>query len=160
MAVDVLTTAITNFMTRMVLLEPLSIAQVTANTPADDQWKWTAQTMPYWGNRPMGLREMGRDGKWEFTLNARLWIAQSGGTMVETTTPQNRAFQYIPECLRYFQTIRADLAVGAYTALTMLAPEGIAITCPRGLDYTINPFGTTEAFYIDFIIVAPFQLGM
>jgi hypothetical protein len=80
--------------------------------------------------------------------------------MIETSTPQNLAFQYIPECLRYFQPIRSDLAVGAYTALTYLAPEGITISCPRGLDYEMSPVSKMEAFYIDFIIVAPFQLGM
>jgi hypothetical protein len=159
-ALDALTVAVNALVARILILEPLSIAQITANSTAEDMWLWQ-DVPPYWTNRPTGLRELSRDGKWQLSLVAQLVISNVyGSNAAGETTPQENAFQYIPECLRYFQAIRSDLAVGAYAELTLIAPEGLTIACERGLNYGLNPVTGANMLYIEFQFTIPFQLDM
>jgi hypothetical protein len=159
MAVHTLTTAVDALIDRVVTLQPLAIAQVTANTVADKMWFWNSPSAPFWGNRPGGLREIRRGERWELTIISRLWLAHMASSTVGTTTPQDLAWQYIPETLTYFDAVKTTLAPSGYAELNYLAPEGLTITCPRGMDY-MDYMGTSyEAIYIEFVLVMPFLLG-
>lgn len=161
MAVHALTTAVKTLGERIVALEPLSIAEITAGTPAEMMWNWRSQTYPYWSNRIAALTEIDRgQKKWQVTHIARLNLAHIAASTVGSTTPQELAWQYVPEVLMYFRAVRLTLAPTGYTEIIYLAAEGITITCPGGMDYAFNPYTGTEALYIDFQIVAPFQLFM
>ena len=162
MAVSTLTTAVTALIDRVVILEPLSIAEITAGTQASKQWALNSQTYPYWTNRCSRLQELDKARRaWEMGINARLTLAHIAAGQVNvsgTNTPQELAWQYVPEVLAYFDAIKTTLAVGAYAELSYLAPEGISIACQNGMDHAFNPYTGMEAFYIDFQISAPFML--
>jgi len=159
MAVHKLTTAVDALATRIVALEPLSIAEITSDVTAYNQWNYRAQKYPHWTNRPTSLTELERSTqKWQLGMTARLNLAVIEAGAVGTVTPQQQAWKYIPEVLMYFEAIQTTLAVGAYTEISYLAPEGITITCPAGMDYVFNPYTGLEALYIDFQISAPFSL--
>ena len=162
MAVNTLTAAVTALIDRIVVLEPLSIAEVTSGTAATKQYLYKSQTYPYWSNRITRLSETDRGArKWELGISAYLHIAHIDARTVDisgTNTPQELAWLYIPEVLTYFDAIKTTLAVGAYAGLSYLAPEGITVTCQNGMDHAFNQYTGIEALYIEFQISAPFML--
>lgn len=158
MAVDTLTTAINAMIDRIVTLEPLSIAEVTAGTFATKQWRYINAELPYWVNRPGALALTKRRDIWTQNLTSSLIIAHIAVGTVGTNTPQELAWQYIPEVLRYFTAIRTTLAPSGFVELDYIAPEGLIITCPRGLDSLFLPQTRFETLYIDFEFIVPFML--
>ena len=159
MALSTLATQVSALIDRLVILEPLSIAAITANTYATPNWIATSQTWPYWTNRPSRLIRRQRRDQYELGVIMRLNLSHISSATVGTDTVQDKAFQYIPETLAYFEAIRTTLAVGAYAEIAYLDSAGITISCPRGLDYFTNPYlGKMEALYIDFEMSVPFSL--
>lgn len=159
MAVHTLTTQVNALTTRIVALEPLSIAQVTANTFATKEWMHLAQTVPYWTNRPTRLIHRQRRERYELGVQMRLILSHISAATTGDTSPQEYAWQYIPEVVTYFQDIRRTLAPSGYAEINYLDSDGITIACPGGLDRFYNPYlGKTEWVYIDFTMTVPFSL--
>lgn len=159
MAVHALTTAVNTMIDRVVVLEPLSIAQVTAGTFATKEYIFLSQTFPYWTNRPIRLLHAQRRDQYTLGLNMRLNLSHISSATVGTNTPQELAWQYIPEVLTYFEAVRTSLAPSGYAEINYIDSAGLTITCPRGLDYFNNPYvGKMEALYIEFEMTIPFSL--
>ncbi len=158
MAVNQLTTAVDNLITRVVALQPLSIAQVTAGTVSDKMWYWNSPSAPFWGNRSGGLRHINRGDEWELTIVSRLWLATFAASQVGSPSPQELSWQYIPETLTYFQAIRTSLAPTGFAEIDYIGRQGITITCQRGEDFGINPGANRDDVFIEFIMIVPFML--
>lgn len=158
MAVHQLTTAVNNLITRVVALQPLSIAEITSGTFSSKMWYWNSPSAPFWGNRPGGVRHLTRGDEWELTIVSRLWLATMDGSTVGTTPPQELAWQYISETLTYFEAIRTSLAPSGYAEIDYIARQGLTITCQRGEDFGVNPGANRDDVFIEFIMIVPFKL--
>lgn len=162
MAVGQLAQTVDNVIDRIVALQPLAIAEVTANTDATKQWDYRNDSVPFWVNRPGTLVRRVKGDIWIQNITSRLYIAHIGvRTVVDSVngqTPQDNAWLYIPETLQYFTAIRTSLAPSGFAEVENIAPEGLTIACPRGLDTAFIPQVNFEALYIDFEFIVPFML--
>jgi hypothetical protein len=162
MAVGALAQTVDDVIDRIVELQPLAIAEVTPNTDATKQWHYRNDSLPYWSNRPgpLVLRQKGKI--WLQNIVSWLYVAhvdvRNVRDSVNSQTPQDNAWLYQAETLQYFTNIRTTLAPDGYAEVANLAPEGLTITTPRGLDFAYNPQVNFEALYIEFQFIVPICL--
>jgi len=158
-------TAVDAVIDRLVVLEPLSLAQAYSGTVgAYKQWLYNSPSFPYWTNRVRSVREESAQHQTQLNALARLNLAHTAGAnriMDGTEDVQELAWQFVPEVIAYFAAIRTTLAPAGYAAIANIGrPHGVGVTCPAGLDYALNPYTGAEALYIDFEITVPISIQL
>lgn len=166
---DKLQTVVGNVITRVVALEPLA---VTAAPYATKRWVEFRQDVPYWCNRLAGIsRASGPEDLPEYilTIQMRLILTYQAGVVREDNLDGNaqaKAWEYIPQALRYFEQHR-DLSPRLldkdgkliYPRLTHIDPSGVRISCPRGMDLQVLPLTRSIYLSVDFELTVPIMVG-
>ncbi len=161
---DTLVTALGNVTTRLLIMEPLAIAAIKANTYATKRWVEFVQAPPFWCNRVGGVSISGPEDlpEYEVTYVMRLILDfKDGITRLDDidSNAQDNAAGYIASTIRYFEQHRMLDAGSAYPALSWVAPRGTSISCPVGLDLKIAPLSPMVYLAVEFNLIVPLQIG-
>jgi hypothetical protein len=152
---DVLVTAVSNTKTRLLAMELRACPDAQKSVA---QWLYIGQFFPYWTNRISSLVSgTGDNRRYELDLVARLNIAHISQA-VEPAVQRDDGWEYVPLVLRYFEQYGHLKDQSTDAAIQYLAPDGITIRCPNGVDTLLNPLGGFM-IAIDFEIMVPFNIG-
>lgn len=151
---DTITTAVTNTITRIVVMEKLAVPDSTGESKRWIHWE---QDVPYWTNRLGGMVQT-RQHEWRLTVIGRLVLSHiSQATAGGTSSPQDKVWSYVPDTMRYFNTYR-QLNPPTYAEIQHIAPPGVTISAPGGMDIFNIPGQTFTVLYVDFSIDIPFLI--
>jgi len=150
-----LTTAVSAVIDRVLLMQAAIIA--TSTNEVKDWIHWE-QEPPYWVNRPARLiRTDDAGGYYDLEMTMRLILAHISEVKTDYgdgTTPQARAWTYIPEVIAYFETYDR-LNMPGQTELTYLAPQRLTISCNTGADIVSLPGQSNVSYKADFELTIP-----
>jgi hypothetical protein len=158
---DTLQTVVGNIITRLLLLEPLAVPDASFATK---RWVYFNQGAPYWTNRIAALlAPSGPEQLPEYTLvvQMRLVLSYESNIVREDAVSgnaQEKAWEYIPAALRYFE-INRDLSPSGYAQLTHIVSPRVSITNTRGLDLQVLPMSRDILLATDFELTIPIRVG-
>jgi hypothetical protein len=151
MTASALETTVGNVLDRIVAMERLAVPD--AVNAVKHWWHWE-QKVPYWTN---GIEALTNPVQGEYELKAAMRLivghisqATAGGTL----SIQDKSWGYIPAVLAYF-TKYNQLNAPALSDLANLAPDGVLIACPGGLDVFNIPGQVSTFLYVDFTLTVP-----
>jgi hypothetical protein len=136
---------------RLVEMERLAVPDAVN---AVKHWYHWEPGAPYWTNQITGLTTPG-DHRWELKVSMYLIVghasqAVAGGAL----SIQDMACRYIPATLAYFVQYNQLNPPGLSDVLN-LAPAGVRMACPQGLDALNLPGQTATFLCVEFELTVP-----
>lgn len=151
MTTSTLETTVGNVLDRIIAMERLAVPD--SLNAVKHWWHWE-QKVPYWTNKIAALTDPS-DAECELKAIMRLLVGHiSQATAGGTLSIQDKSWGYIPATLAYFRRYN-QLNAPALADIANLAPAGVRIACPGGLDVFNVPGQVSTFLYIDFELTVP-----
>ncbi|MFA7386082.1 MAG: hypothetical protein WCZ87_00320 [Thiohalobacteraceae bacterium] len=158
---DTLVTAVDAVVERLLDMERLAVPEATGAYP---RWYEVGEP-PYWLNVPLALgTPTGPEDVTRYELVAGMRLVLGNAVDVAhdaeaVANVQNKAWTWLPQVMRYFQTHRRMNPPGL-PGLRFLAPEGVTIRQMRQPDLNQLRLPVASILYaLDFELTIPFEVG-